>query len=290
MGPTIKVESHPDDDAFDTFFKSPRVQLKPESQTNVHKALDIEMEYKCKRCLQRSFTIDEATSHAKTHQPLSFKCGQCSSEFSELPLLLAHIDRAHSAKLDHPPSKGKENTTAVIKFPAPRASPLPILKPDRATRLKMANLVQPKSIILPWRNEAPVTQRTTPSETQQLLLQSIEEALEDFVDDAPPEPAVLSFSEEDSNIVLYSCHICPQLFSHEAAYEEHLTIHNVQVLVTCEYCSLMFLTEEDYQNHLTSHFPTEGGDSPQVFYTAESTLSPAVQGKRKSRQNVSGIL
>lgn len=70
-----------------------RLKIQPE----LCSLLDIQIEYKCRRCFKRSSTLAEATKHAQTqHQQTNlYTCGVCSHSQAELSGILDHLSTNH---------------------------------------------------------------------------------------------------------------------------------------------------------------------------------------------------
>lgn len=68
---------------------------KDQTQEELCKHLDIQIEYKCKKCFKRSLTMDEATRHARTHQqqPI-YSCSLCPFTDSDMTQVIEHL-RSH---------------------------------------------------------------------------------------------------------------------------------------------------------------------------------------------------
>lgn len=73
---------------------------KVQSHTELCNLLDLDIEYKCRKCLQTSRTIQEAARHAQTHQSQFFSCSHCPIIHTEHSQLVAHTLRDHPGETE----------------------------------------------------------------------------------------------------------------------------------------------------------------------------------------------
>lgn len=67
--------------------------------------------FKCRLCAQRFETREQASVHAKTHQPDYFKCGKCSMSFPQRELLMKHFE-THKATAAAAAASGQQQQLA----------------------------------------------------------------------------------------------------------------------------------------------------------------------------------
>lgn len=107
-------------------------------QVDMCAMLEIQIEYKCKRCSQRFLTLDQATDHVKTKHAMGYECGKCSAEFTRLRQLMQHMTREHPphqmSTVKKPVIKSVVQLSAPVKkaaVPVPLPLPLPQANPPK---------------------------------------------------------------------------------------------------------------------------------------------------------------
>uniref|UniRef100_U5EPY9 Putative putzig n=1 Tax=Corethrella appendiculata TaxID=1370023 RepID=U5EPY9_9DIPT len=148
--------------------------------------------FKCRVCLARFETREQASVHAKTHQPDYFKCGMCAVTFNKRELLVKHLETHNTNSL------ATTTTQSTIKK-ATIKHDLPIVSAAGTTTA--------------------TTDSSSPS-TQKLLQETINEAIRDSIGD----------SLDPKNIQFHSCGICSVTFLNEQLYTQHMRMHKTDNL------------------------------------------------------------
>lgn len=141
--------------------------------------------FKCRLCSQRFETREQASVHAKTHQPDYFKCGKCSMSFPQRELLMKHFET-------HKPQNQR----------------------NQQTQQQLVQQQQQQQQLLQQQQIAAAAAAAAQQEltTQKLLQDTIDEALRDTGD-------------ADSKIHFFSCNICSLTFIQENYYNQHMETH-----------------------------------------------------------------
>lgn len=142
--------------------------------------------FKCRVCLQRFETREQASLHAKQHQPDYFKCGICSVTFNKRELLMAHLEQHETAKKE-PNGSSKQHVVQVQTTTQQTQQQQQQLQ----DKLDMAD-----------------------SSTQKLLQESIDEALRDSMGDSM-----------NAKIQFHTCESCSLTFLSEKMYTQHIKTH-----------------------------------------------------------------
>lgn len=121
--------------------------------------------FKCRVCLMRFETREQASVHAKNHQPDYFKCGICNVTFNKRELLMKHLETHENVK-KHP---SMQKHTTVQQSQSQQQPQQQILHQ------------QPPLSQIHIKNEVPVVNQVADSSTQKLLQASIDEALRETI-------------------------------------------------------------------------------------------------------------
>lgn len=143
-------------------------------QVDLCAMLEIQVEYKCKRCSQRFLTLDESIDHVKTKHAMGFECGKCSAEFSELRQLMQHMSKVH------PLTRGSPVKTSVIKSVAKEA--VKLSGTTKKGRLPEEDLPKVPETYIAKKQKAAIAQTQKPVEK----VQTVEVQLIEV--DEPEEP------------------------------------------------------------------------------------------------------
>uniref|UniRef100_A0A182UTN8 C2H2-type domain-containing protein n=1 Tax=Anopheles merus TaxID=30066 RepID=A0A182UTN8_ANOME len=145
--------------------------------------------FKCRVCLMRFETREQASIHAKQHQPDYFKCGICNVTFSKREQLMSHLEVHESAK-------------KPVKQPAQQQQQQQQQQQEQLQQQQQQQQQQLATV--------------TDSSTQKLLQASIDEALR----------GTISESMGDSNVIqFYTCNSCSLTFLSEPLYTQHIKTH-----------------------------------------------------------------
>lgn len=147
--------------------------------------------FKCRVCLMRFETREQASIHAKNHQPDYFKCGICNITFNKRELLMKHLDTHDNVKKHS--SVQKHTTITTVQQPQQQTQPQIIhQQPPQPQRPVVAD-----------------------SSTQKLLQASIDEALRETIGE----------TIDGKSIQFHSCNTCSLTFLNEKLYSQHMKMH-----------------------------------------------------------------
>lgn len=153
--------------------------------------------FKCRVCLMRFETREQASIHAKNHQPDYFKCGICNVTFNKRELLMKHLESHENVK-KHAPVQ-KHTTIATVQ---------------QSQQQQIIHQQQPQPQIH-IKSEMPVVNQVADSSTQKLLQASIDEALRDTIGE----------TIDAKSIQFHSCNTCSLTFLNEKLYSQHMKMH-----------------------------------------------------------------
>lgn len=153
--------------------------------------------FKCRVCLMRFETREQASIHAKNHQPDYFKCGICNVTFNKRELLMKHLETHENVKKHAPVQKHTTITT---------------VQQSQQQQIIHQQQQQPQIHI---KSEMPVVNQVADSSTQKLLQASIDEALRDTIGE----------TIDAKSIQFHSCNTCSLTFLNEKLYSQHMKMH-----------------------------------------------------------------
>uniref|UniRef100_A0A1Q3EYD2 C2H2-type domain-containing protein n=1 Tax=Culex tarsalis TaxID=7177 RepID=A0A1Q3EYD2_CULTA len=154
--------------------------------------------FKCRVCLMRFETREQASIHAKNHQPDYFKCGICNVTFNKRELLMKHLETHENVKKHAPVQKHTTITT--------------VQQSQQQQIIHQQQQPQPQIHI---KSEMPVVNQVADSSTQKLLQASIDEALRDTIGE----------TIDAKSIQFHSCNTCSLTFLNEKLYSQHMKMH-----------------------------------------------------------------
>lgn len=158
--------------------------------------------FKCRVCLMRFETREQASIHAKNHQPDYFKCGICNVTFNKRELLMKHLETHENVK-KHAPVQ-KHTTITSVQQPQQQQQQQQIIHQQQQP--------QPQIHI---KSEVPIVNQVADSSTQKLLQASIDEALRDTIGE----------TIDAKSIQFHSCNTCSLTFLNEKLYSQHMKMH-----------------------------------------------------------------
>lgn len=157
--------------------------------------------FKCRVCLMRFETREQASIHAKNHQPDYFKCGICNVTFNKRELLMKHLETHENVKKH--PTVQKHTTIA------------PMPQPQQVQQQQQIIHQQPPQPQIHIKSEVPVVNQVADSSTQKLLQATIDEALRDTIGE----------TIDAKSIQFHSCNTCSLTFLNEKLYSQHMKMH-----------------------------------------------------------------
>nr|XP_029735695.1 uncharacterized protein LOC115270346 isoform X2 [Aedes albopictus] len=160
--------------------------------------------FKCRVCLMRFETREQASIHAKNHQPDYFKCGICNVTFNKRELLMKHLETHENVKKHPTVQKHTTITTAV-----------PQHQPQQQVQQQQIIHQQPPQPQIHIKSEVPVVNQVADSSTQKLLQATIDEALRDTIGE----------TIDAKSIQFHSCNTCSLTFLNEKLYSQHMKMH-----------------------------------------------------------------
>uniref|UniRef100_A0A182QTX1 C2H2-type domain-containing protein n=1 Tax=Anopheles farauti TaxID=69004 RepID=A0A182QTX1_9DIPT len=153
--------------------------------------------FKCRVCLMRFETREQASIHAKQHQPDYFKCGICNVTFSKREQLMSHLEVHEAAK------KGTKQLQSAVA------------QQQQHQQEQQQHQQQQQQV----QQQAPVTATpataTDSSSTQKLLQETIDEALRESIGD----------TIDAKLIQFHTCNACSLTFLNEKLYTQHIKTH-----------------------------------------------------------------
>lgn len=158
--------------------------------------------FKCRVCLMRFETREQASVHAKNHQPDYFKCGICNVTFNKRELLMKHLETHENVKKH--PSMQKHTTITTVQQSQSQQQPQQQILHQ-----------QPPLSQIHIKNEVPVVNQVADSSTQKLLQASIDEALRETIGE----------TIDAKSIQFHSCNTCSLTFLNEKLYSQHMKMH-----------------------------------------------------------------
>lgn len=162
--------------------------------------------FKCRVCLMRFETREQASIHAKNHQPDYFKCGICNVTFNKRELLMKHLETHENVKKHTPVQKHTTITTAQVP------------QTQQAQTQQIIHQQAPQPQIHIKSESVPVVNQVADSSTQKLLQASIDEALRE----------TLGETIDAKSIQFHSCNTCSLTFLNEKLYSQHMKMHTGQ--------------------------------------------------------------
>ncbi|XP_055610758.1 zinc finger protein 236 isoform X2 [Uranotaenia lowii] len=159
--------------------------------------------FKCRVCLMRFETREQASIHAKNHQPDYFKCGICNVTFNKRELLMKHLETHENVKKHATLQKHTTITTTTQQQSAQH---------QHQQTQQIIHQQQPQIHI---KTEAGVVNQVADSSTQKLLQASIDEALRETIGE----------TIDAKSIQFHSCNICSLTFLNEKLYSQHMKMH-----------------------------------------------------------------
>ncbi|XP_058456645.1 uncharacterized protein LOC131434034 isoform X5 [Malaya genurostris] len=165
--------------------------------------------FKCRVCLMRFETREQASIHAKNHQPDYFKCGICNVTFNKRELLMKHLETHENVK-KHVPVQ-KHTTITTVQQPPSQQQTQQITHQHHQSQQQQQQQQQ-TSAQLRIKNEIPVAD----SSTQKLLQATIDEALRDTIGE----------TIDAKSIQFHSCNTCSLTFLNEKLYTQHMKMHS----------------------------------------------------------------
>uniref|UniRef100_A0A182LRH7 C2H2-type domain-containing protein n=1 Tax=Anopheles culicifacies TaxID=139723 RepID=A0A182LRH7_9DIPT len=142
--------------------------------------------FKCRVCLMRFESREQASIHAKQHQPDYFKCGICNVTFSKREQLMSHLEVHESAK---------------------KSAKQPAQQQEHQQQQQHHQQQQQQQ-------QQQLT--SADSSTQKLLQESIDEALRETLADSIGDSKVIQF---------HTCNSCSLTFLSEKLYTQHIKTH-----------------------------------------------------------------
>ncbi|XP_055529770.1 putative uncharacterized protein DDB_G0271606 isoform X2 [Wyeomyia smithii] len=166
--------------------------------------------FKCRVCLMRFETREQASIHAKNHQPDYFKCGICNVTFNKRELLMKHLETHENVK-KHVPVQ-KHTTITTVQQPVVQQQ-----QPQQQQIIHQQQQQQHQSPQIHMKNEMPVAvNQVADSSTQKLLQATIDEALRDTIGE----------TIDAKSIQFHSCNTCSLTFLNEKLYTQHMKMHS----------------------------------------------------------------
>ncbi|XP_058836933.1 zinc finger protein 836-like isoform X2 [Topomyia yanbarensis] len=166
--------------------------------------------FKCRVCLMRFETREQASIHAKNHQPDYFKCGICNVTFNKRELLMKHLETHENVKKQVPVQKHTTITT-VQQAPSQQQTQQITHHHQQQQQQQLMQQHQPSAQIR-IKSEMPVAD----SSTQKLLQATIDEALRDTIGE----------TIDAKSIQFHSCNTCSLTFLNEKLYTQHMKMHS----------------------------------------------------------------
>lgn len=163
--------------------------------------------FKCRVCLMRFETREQASIHAKNHQPDYFKCGICNVTFNKRELLMKHLETHENVK-KHAPVQ-KHTTITTVQQPQQQQQ-----QPQQQQQI-IHQQQQPQQPQIHIKSEVPIVNQVADSSTQKLLQASIDEALRDTIGE----------TIDAKSIQFHSCNTCSLTFLNEKLYSQHMKMH-----------------------------------------------------------------
>ncbi|XP_053690268.1 putative uncharacterized protein DDB_G0271606 isoform X2 [Sabethes cyaneus] len=164
--------------------------------------------FKCRVCLMRFETREQASIHAKNHQPDYFKCGICNVTFNKRELLMKHLETHENVKKHVPIQKHTTITTVSPSVQVQQQQQQQIIH-------QQSQQHQPPQIHI--KSDMPVTvNQVADSSTQKLLQATIDEALRDTIGE----------TIDAKSIQFHSCNTCSLTFLNEKLYTQHMKMHS----------------------------------------------------------------
>ncbi|XP_001661515.2 myb-like protein AA isoform X6 [Aedes aegypti] len=160
--------------------------------------------FKCRVCLMRFETREQASIHAKNHQPDYFKCGICNVTFNKRELLMKHLETHENVKKH--PTVQKHTTIATVPQHQPQ---------QQVQQQQQIIHQQPPQPQIHIKSEVPVVNQVADSSTQKLLQATIDEALRDTIGE----------TIDAKSIQFHSCNTCSLTFLNEKLYSQHMKMH-----------------------------------------------------------------
>ncbi|KAL1403942.1 hypothetical protein pipiens_019138, partial [Culex pipiens pipiens] len=158
--------------------------------------------FKCRVCLMRFETREQASIHAKNHQPDYFKCGICNVTFNKRELLMKHLETHENVK-KHAPVQKHTSIASVQQ------------SQQQQQQQQIIHQQQPQPQIHIKSESMPVVNQVADSSTQKLLQASIDEALRDTIGE----------TIDAKSIQFHSCNTCSLTFLNEKLYSQHMKMH-----------------------------------------------------------------
>ncbi|XP_050073593.1 zinc finger protein 236 [Anopheles maculipalpis] len=149
--------------------------------------------FKCRVCLMRFESREQASIHAKQHQPDYFKCGICNVTFSKREQLMSHLEVHESAK---------KNLKQLVQ--------------QQQQEQQQQHQQQQQRQQHQQQQQQQQTSTGADSSTQKLLQESIDEALRETIGDSIGDSKVIQF---------HTCNSCSLTFLSEKLYTQHIKTH-----------------------------------------------------------------